>query len=293
MAETGARTLLIDADLRNSEMRTTYGIVCEEKLKGIVYYLAGKTSLENAIYRTNIPNGYMIPMASAIANPSILLESNNFKVMLEECAKNFDYIILDTPPLGSVADALNIATHCDGTVLVVKRKRQLPESMVDNSMQMLRRTETPLLGVVLNRAKLTGKSGGYYRYSGYYYRGKEYSAYGKDVVAAPNANSMPTTTQSNVSRPNVTRSASGQVKKTRPNGERPSRQGSEQQTGRTEQPSGSGYRAAPDLQGKMLTVMSIAPEAQMLLPDLPAIVRRVMEMVPESRTEKIQTNCNI
>lgn len=49
-------------------------------------------------------------MASAIANPSILLESNNFKVMLEECAKNFDYIILDTPPLGSVADALNIAT---------------------------------------------------------------------------------------------------------------------------------------------------------------------------------------
>lgn len=244
MAETGARTLLIDADLRNSEMRTAYGIVCEEKLKGIVYYLAGKTSLENAIYRTNIPNGYMIPMASAIANPSILLESNNFKVMLEECAKNFDYIILDTPPLGSVADALNIATHCDGTVLVV-RGSATPRKLVDNSMQMLRRTETPLLGVVLNRAKLTGKSGGYYRYSGYYYRGKEYGAYGKDIVAAPNANSMPTTTQSNVSRPNVTRSASGQVKKTRPNGERPSRQGSEQQTGRTEenkQPSGNGYK---------------------------------------------------
>lgn len=64
-------------------------------------------------------------------------------------------------------------------------------------------------------------------------------------MAAPNASSMPTTTQSNVSRPNVTRSASGQGKKTRPNGERPSRQGSEQQTGRTEenkQPSGSGYK---------------------------------------------------
>lgn len=244
MAETGARTLLIDADLRNSEMRTAYGIVCEEKLKGIVYYLAGKTSLENAIYRTNIPNGYMIPMASAIANPSILLESNNFKVMLEECAKHFDYIILDTPPLGSVADALNIATHCDGTVLVV-RGSATPRKLVDNSIQMLRRTETPLLGVVLNRAKLTGKSGGYYRYGGYYYKGKEYGAYGKDVVAAPNANSMPTTTQSNVSRPNVTRSASSQGKKTRPSGERPSRQGGEQQVGRMEdskQPSGSGYK---------------------------------------------------
>lgn len=111
---------------------------------------------------------------------------------------------------------LNIAIHCDGTVLVV-RGNATPRKLVDNSMQMLRRTETPLLGVVLNRAKLTGKSGGYYRYGGYYYRGKEYSAYGKDIVAAPNASSMPTTTQSNVSRPNVTRSAfrSGQENKTK------------------------------------------------------------------------------
>ena len=61
----------------------------------------------------------MIPVTSAIANPTILLESPNFTRMLEYCAEHFAYVLVDTPPLGNVADALNIARHCDGSVLVV------------------------------------------------------------------------------------------------------------------------------------------------------------------------------
>lgn len=58
-------------------------------------------------------------MTTAIVNPTILLESANFTKMLDYCKERFAYILVDMPPLASVADALNIARHCDGSVLVV------------------------------------------------------------------------------------------------------------------------------------------------------------------------------
>lgn len=168
MAEVGAPTLLIDCDFRNSEMRRKYGVrsVDQEKLMGAVHYLAGKTDAPNIIYKTNIPNGYMIPVASTIVNPTILLESPNFSKMLEYCRQHFPYILIDTPPLGSVADGLTIARACDGTVLVV-RSGSTPRKLVENSVQLLKRTEVPLLGIVLSRADVNNKSNAYYhRYYG-------------------------------------------------------------------------------------------------------------------------------
>lgn len=185
IAELGTPTLLIDCDLRNSELRSKYGISSTEKLLGGAHYLAGRAELDDVLYQTNIPNAYILPVASSIANPTILLESERFSQMLETCKKMFGYILLDTPPLGSVADALNIATHCDGTVLVV-RSGSTPRKMVDNSVQLLKRTETPLLGVVLNRADMNSKSNVYYhRYyrSGYYYHNKGYG-YGQHPTKA-------------------------------------------------------------------------------------------------------------
>lgn len=175
MAEVGTPTLLIDCDFRNSELRSKYGLSGTGKLTGGAHYLAGIAELDDVLYQTNIPNGYILPVASSIANPTILLESERFAKMVETCGKMFQYILIDTPPIGSVADALNIATHCDGTVLVV-RSGETPRKMVDNSVQLLKRTETPLLGIVLNRADMNSKSNVYYhRYyrSGYYYN-KEY-----------------------------------------------------------------------------------------------------------------------
>lgn len=174
MAEVGQPVLLIDCDLRNSEMRRKYGIriTGEERLLGTPHYLAGKATIEEVVYKTNIPNGYMIPMVSAIANPTILLESPNFAKMLELCAEKYAYILIDTPPLGSVADALNIARYCDGSVLVV-RSGDTSRKAVENSVQMLRRTESPLLGIVLNRVDVTSRSSAYYHryyHSSYYYK---------------------------------------------------------------------------------------------------------------------------
>ncbi len=183
MAEVGVPALLIDCDFRNSEMRRKYGIrsVGEGKMVGAAHYLARQANIEDVIHKTNIPNGYMIPVTSAIANPTTLLESPNFAKMLDYCRQHFGYILVDTPPLGSVADGLNIARHCDGSVLVV-RSGDTSRKLVENSVQMLRRTESPLLGVVLNRVDLSDRSNAYYHryyHSGYYYKnGYRYGGYG-------------------------------------------------------------------------------------------------------------------
>lgn len=172
IAELGTPTLLIDCDFRKSEIRRKYGLSTPGHLLGGVHYLAGKAELDDVIYETNIPNGYILPVAKNVTNPTILLESERFGQMMEQCCEKFGVILVDTPPLGSVADALNIATHCDGTVLVV-RSGETPRKLVGNSVQLLQRTEVPLLGVVLNRAEVNSKSSMYYnRYykSGYYYK---------------------------------------------------------------------------------------------------------------------------
>lgn len=186
LADLGMKTLFIDCDLRNSEIRTKYRIR-GENLAGIAHYLSGKLDLQDVIYQTNIPNGFMIPLVTTVANPTILLEGQRFSAMIQSCAEVFDYVLIDTPPLGNVADALNIATHCDGSLLVVG-SGIVPRKMVEDSVQMLRRTNTALLGTVLNRVQVDRKSNAYYRRHyryGKYYKGYSYG-YGDKIVTNNN-----------------------------------------------------------------------------------------------------------
>ena len=173
LAEAGQKTLLIDCDLRGSVMRQTYGLVSSDKMMGLAYYLSKQAEKDDVIYGTDIRNAYMIPVASTVANPTILLEGNRFEELIEECKNEFDYIIVDTPPLGIIADGLSIATVCDGTLLVV-RSNETGKKVVDNSVQLLKRTGTPLLGIVLNRVDMKKKSGGYYGSYGKYGYGEKY-----------------------------------------------------------------------------------------------------------------------
>lgn len=166
MAEVGVPTLIIDCDLRNSEMKTKYGLTFNEKMLGIVHYLAGKADMDDVIYKTNIINGYVMPVGSSVVNPTMLLEGKRFGDIIKKVGEVFSFIIIDTPPLGSVADALNVAKYCDGSILVV-RSGETPRKLVKNSVDLLGRTSTPLLGTVLNRVDTSGSTNGYY-YKRYY-----------------------------------------------------------------------------------------------------------------------------
>lgn len=185
MAQVGTPVVLVDCDFRNSELRRKYGISSTDsgKLVGATHYLAGQTDIQSVIYRTNIANGYIIPTALSIANPTILLESPRFANLLETCRQQYGCVLIDTPPLGSVADALKIARQCDGSVLVI-RSGQTTRKVAANSVRMLQRAGSPLLGVVLNRAEMKGRSSVYYRryyrsngyYSGYQYGSSGYGS---------------------------------------------------------------------------------------------------------------------
>ncbi len=185
MAEVGLKTLLIDCDLRNSDMRIRHEMSCKGKMTGIVHFLSGKAELSDVVYQTNIPNGFLMPLSTNVANPTILLENERFGKMLKNCEQAFDYILIDTPPLGSVADALNIATYCDGSLLVV-RSNEVPRKLVENSVQLLKRADTPLLGMILNRVDMSTKTNSYYynryyRYGNYY--NKKYYGYGNNSAS--------------------------------------------------------------------------------------------------------------
>lgn len=175
MAAAGSKVVLIDCDLRNSVVKAKYNLSSQDELKGVVHYLSGKADMEDVIYQTNVPNGYIIPVITNIASPAILLESRRFRMLMDACRQLFDYVIMDTPPLGSVADALNIAPLCDGNLLVV-RSGEIPRRMVGDSLSLLKKTGKPLLGVVLNRVMVNSNSNSYY-YKRYYRYGRYYSRY--------------------------------------------------------------------------------------------------------------------
>jgi capsular exopolysaccharide synthesis family protein len=171
-AETGASTVLLDADMRNSVLQDKYGIEVKGEKLGLSDYLSKSISLEDVLYTTNIPNGSILPNFTNIINPSLLLEGERFSGLLDELGERFEYVFVDCPPLNLVSDGELIGAMCDGAVLVI-RADSTPKTLVRNSIGQLERSGCPLLGVVLNRAY--AKTGGYYSK----YGGKYYGRYGK------------------------------------------------------------------------------------------------------------------
>ena len=180
MAEAGEKTVFLDADMRNSTMYSKYDLKREDgrEMKGTSHLLAGNARLEDVLVHTKYGYGDLIPNVENIVNPSMLLESDRFKVLLDGLAKRYRYVFIDAPPLGLVSDGERIGNLCDGAILCV-RSAATPKGVVRESVRQLERAGCPLLGIVLNRVnenkggydgkKYGGKYGRYYSYYGNYY----------------------------------------------------------------------------------------------------------------------------
>ena len=169
MAEAGNRVVVIDADMRNSEMKSQWGFELKHDDCGLVHFLSARAEIYDVIYGTNIENAYIIPTEVLIPNPINLLEGNRFRELMQICRKKFDYVLIDTPPLGAVADALTIGPKTDGCLLVI-RSAVTPKRAVENSVHLMERSGVPMLGMVLNRADISRK--GNYYYNQYYHYGE-------------------------------------------------------------------------------------------------------------------------
>ena len=175
LSENGKRVLFIDADLRKSVILSRCQV--GQTVKGFSHYLSGQCAFTEAVYMTNVRNLHMIFAGPVPPNPAELLGSNAFKIVIEKMKTVYDYIIIDTPPLGSVIDAAVIANECDGSILVVKSgeiSRRFARKIVDQ----LRMADCPVLGAILNSVDMKKHSyGNYYgKYYGKYY-GQEVDKY--------------------------------------------------------------------------------------------------------------------
>lgn len=169
MAQRGKKVLVIDADLRMSEMRFKYDIQLNGQSYGLAHLLSGQCTLKDAIYETNIPNLHLLPDGASIKTPLTLLTSEDFDQLMGSLSDTFDLIIVDTPPLGVVVDAAEIARRCDGAMVVLEQKRTHSKALRE-VVNLLRQTDTPVLGCIINKVTISaiGKS----RYAYHYYGGK-------------------------------------------------------------------------------------------------------------------------
>ena len=177
MAESGTHCIFVDVDMRNSVLVSHYGIeVSHGEKYGTSNYLSTEDSLDQLIYHTDYPEGDFIPNFDNVVNPSLLLEGNRFRQMLDSLARDYRYVFLDSPPLNLVSDSETIGHHCDGAIVVV-RAGETSKKLVSNTVNQLERAGCPLLGIVLNRVK--GSKGGYYskKYGSYYYGDKDSGYY--------------------------------------------------------------------------------------------------------------------
>lgn len=149
----GYRVVLIDADLRGSCMGARYGMRQHAgKGQGLAHYLAGMCPLEDVLYATDVPGADMIPVGYAVTDSLALLSSARFSCLLHQLRMQYDYVLVDAPPIGAIIDAAQIAKACDGTILVVKYNKVSRRALSDAKAQ-IERTGCRMLGTVINAAE--------------------------------------------------------------------------------------------------------------------------------------------
>lgn len=164
-ARAGYKTLLIDADIRNSVMSGVFK--SREKITGLTEFLSGTTDLSQGLCDTNVENLFVIQAGSVSPNPTALLQSENFKTMLDTLQKYFDYIIVDTAPIGVVIDAAIITQKCDTSILVTAAG-ETNRRDIQKAKEQLEQTSKPFLGIVLNKLNTSvEKYGSYGAYGSY------------------------------------------------------------------------------------------------------------------------------
>jgi len=169
LAQTGARVLIIDSDMRKPRVHVLFG---EENGVGLSNFLSGNTELKSTIKRANIPNLFYIPSGPIPPNPSELLGSKLFKNTVQFLGEKFDHIVLDSPPVLGFADSIILSTAADGILLVVAGGKT-PRETLQRAKDALSQVNAKILGVVINQVDIGRSDYGYYYYRYHYYYGKD------------------------------------------------------------------------------------------------------------------------
>ncbi|MGQ9621084.1 MAG: GumC family protein [Bacteroidales bacterium] len=180
----GKKVLLTELDLRKPRVHKIFGIDGDT---GLSTYLAGEEKFENVIFRMQTENLWYTPSGPLPPNPAELIDSQGMKDFIEKARKQFDYIVIDTPPVAVVTDALLISSFTDIYLFVV-RQRYSFKNTIDLVEELRQSGKMKNTAIILNDISLTGYYGyglrygyvaGYgYSYGYNYYGSYNYSRYG-------------------------------------------------------------------------------------------------------------------
>ena len=174
LAKSGARTLIIDCDLRRPRIARAFGI---SATLGLTSVLVGEVSLDEAIRSSEVENLSVLPAGPTPPNPAELLNGQHFRKLLAEVRTRFDRVLIDSPPAVPVTDPAILATLVDGVLLIV-RHGKTPREAAARAAQHMLDVGGRIVGVVLNAIDVSGK--GYRSYYGHY---SEYKADEPDASA--------------------------------------------------------------------------------------------------------------
>ena len=162
MAQSGQRVLLIDTDMRRPRLHASTGVT---RAVGLSNLMIGDQDYDSVIKSTEIPNLFVLPCGPLPPNPAELLMTHRFQTILAELGERFDRIILDSPPVQAVTDAVVLSKMVDGVILVVRADRTLRED-IRRSARQIRDVGGQIFGVIVNEIEAGDRS--YYSY-GYGY----------------------------------------------------------------------------------------------------------------------------
>ncbi|MGE7066517.1 CpsD/CapB family tyrosine-protein kinase [Peribacillus butanolivorans] len=158
LAQEEKKVLLVDADLRKPSVHYAFSL---SNIHGITSVLTKKMDLRKTISNSNVSNLDILTSGPIPPNPSELLNSKAIETAINELKGIYDYIIFDTPPVLVVTDSQIVANKCDGVIMVVASGKTNKQSAV-KAKELLEKTNTTLLGVVLNG--IESNTSNYYYY---------------------------------------------------------------------------------------------------------------------------------
>lgn len=154
------KVLIIDCDLRNPTIHKEFGIT---NVGGLTDLLIEKNNIENYIKTTEIDNLHVLTAGVIPPNPSEILASKLMKDLLSDLKEIYDYIFIDTPPIGIVMDAGTLANKVDASILVVK-SNGVEFKQLEETKRKLDAVNANIIGVVLNAYKSEKDNNYYYAY---------------------------------------------------------------------------------------------------------------------------------
>lgn len=169
LAQQGCKVLLVDADLRRPKVRAGLGLKPSEGLTGVL--VAGDTAEPAYQTHPDVPSLSILPAGSRPPNPAEMLGSTRMADLVKRWRQEFDFVVIDTPPVLAVSDPLILSQYADAIIFVVRYKQTTTQSLI-RSRDLLQRANASISGIVVNRMNMNSPDHYYsYGYYGYQQRG--------------------------------------------------------------------------------------------------------------------------